>query len=331
MKYNTTYSQSIGLKETIIETESIMHEIRKIYKSKFNLLTLNSPVFLKEDDPMLIKMDEKTRTISFDTAEDFRVMQLPLTNSNWLRHMVSKLDLEDNEGLISYSSYVWRDLVETPVASPAKYELTIQIKNTISESEKDEFLKKLTDDLYEVIYEYSKKIETKYPLIKPLPEFASIVKPQQMENEMPNSSRKEREEEFGNELHAFIFKNPSLKMHSGHFHTHIPSETYNLSRFNQIVIRNSSNSSVLKVASISELAMGTKLADQLSYYNKSELKQFDYYAEQIKKQYNIFEIKINIGRLVLALLDKGHISEVQPSVETDEKSRIVSRYKIDTY
>ena len=331
MKYNTAYKQEMSLKETIIETDKFISLFDKYYKDKYKLIDVLSPSFLSEESDMLIEMPEKTRPITFDNMNSFKTMQMLLTNSNWMRSLFSKIDIENNQGFISKSSYIWRDLDETPVLSPSKFEITVQIKNELTDNEKPNFLNELTDDLYKLIYEFTKDLSKRHKNINAIPQNIIKVTPQQMENEMPNSTRREREDEMGDELHAYIFANPGLKMYSGHYHTHLPQEIYNMNLFNQLIIKNRSNSSILKVASVAELAMGQKLSDQLDFYNKGSLKQTEYYSEQIKKTYNIFEIKINIGRLMQSILNKGHVSEVQPSVETNEKQRISSKYKIETY
>ncbi len=330
MKYNTTYTPKISLKDTIKETELIIKKIFNFFNNKYSILSVLSPTFLKEDSEITINMEEKTRPLTFDLGDNYNVAKLLLTNSNWLRTLFDKLKLNDNEGIFNKSMFIWRDLPETPTSTVLKYDLTIQVKISKNIDIK-KYLKKEVQDLYLLFYSIEKRISKKYNLKSNFPEFASYVSSQTMENEYPNSSKKEREIEFAHELNGYILQNPGLKLYSGHFHSIIPIEIYSQNNFYQIVLKDFVNNSVLKVASIALLANGIILSDQLSLNNKENLKELDFYADLIKKDENIIEIKINIGKLIMAILKKGHISEVQPGIISDESNIILNKYKIEKY
>jgi hypothetical protein len=82
MKYNTTYTPKISLKDTIKETELIIKKIKDFFNNKYSILSVLSPTFLKEDSEITINMEEKTRPLTFDLGDNYNVAKLLLTNSN---------------------------------------------------------------------------------------------------------------------------------------------------------------------------------------------------------------------------------------------------------
>lgn len=330
MKYNITYTPKISLKNTIKETEKIIEKIKNLFNKKYSILSVFSPSFLEEDSEIPINIEEVTRHLTFDSGDNYNVAKLLLTNTNWLRNLFDKLNLKEYEGVLNRNSTIWRDLPENPVSTIIKHNLTLQVKLP-KNIDIETYFKNEIQELYLLFANIGKQIAKKYNLKDNFPEIATYVSAQTMENEFPNSSKKEREIEFAHELNCYIFENSGLKLHSGHFHTIIPIELYSQNNFYQIVFKDFVNTSVLKVASISLLANGITLSDQLSLNNKEYLKEYDFYAKQIKKNDNILEIKINIGKLIMALLQKGHISEVQPGVISEESNMILKRYKVKTY
>lgn len=330
MKYNTTYMQKVSLKDTITTTNDVLDEIKKFYKSRFKVLNVLPPVFLEEDNEMLIDIEKVTRPITFDLSAEYKVGQVLLTQTNWIRSMIHKLNMEGNNAIEVITSTVWRDLDVNPVSSVTKNEVTIQVVLDADE-DVERFMKIETDSLYDLIETLETEYSTKFKLDKNYPQFASYITAQMMENEYPNIDYKAREEEFATELGGYVLVNPGQKLFSGHVHTEIPVELYSTNRFNQILLKDSINSSVLKVASVAELATGQKLSDQLSLFGKANLKEKKFYSDLINTEKKIVEIKINIGRLVMALLKKGHISEVQAGEISDESNTISTRYKVDKY
>lgn len=330
MKYNTTYAPKVSLKDTIEKTEYVINKITKIIKSRYKILKLIAPSFLEEGSKELLSMTEITRPVTFDISDEYKVGQLFLSHTNWTRTMIKKLKLKDKEGVFTNATVIWRDLKINPISSIIKNELSFQIVfNKVKDIKK--IVKEETELLYSIIEDLETEFSKEFELEKNFPKIVSYITAQMLVNEFPNVDKKEREKEMADELKAFILKNPGDRLFSGHIHTYIPQQLYATKNFNQIVMKDFVNSTVLKVASIAQVANGELLSDQLSLNNKSYLKENEFYAGEIKNDYNIIEIKINIGRLMMALLKKGHIAEVQPGNISDEAKIISSRYKVEEY
>lgn len=183
--------------------------------------------------------------------------------------------------------------------------------------------------LYDLVYALAQHAFKRYGVSNIFPPYAMFITSQMLENEFYGKEKRDREVEMIMEKDAFIFENPSKKTLTGHVHTEIPLSLYHEENFYQIVLRDRINSTILKVASISQVATGAQLGKQIS--NDVILKQQDEFISLTKFEKKILEIKINIPRLIMALLGKGYIAEVQPSVYNSEEKIVKSRYKIETY
>ena len=146
---------------------------------------------------------------------------------------------------------------------------------------------------------------------------------------MPNHSFKEREIETMQKNEAFVFVSPGTYMHSGKIHTYLPPFIYDLKNQYQIILKDKINNEVLKVATISLLSGGQQMSDQLKMYNQEAYLKKDFYASLAKDEQKILEIKINFPRLMMALLQKGHIGEVQSNVISKEVKIIAKKYKVE--
>ena len=330
MKYNTTYTPITSLKDTVKKTEYVIREIENFYKGKYNITKIIAPAFLGENSELLISINEITRPITFDVTDEYKIGQMILSYTNWMRMMASKLSLNNNEGIYSETTSIWRDLEINPISSVIKNHISFQI---VIDKKRDikKIVKKETDILYSLISDFEKEFSKEFKFKKIFPESPTYVTSQMLANEFPNVDFKRRENDMADELNGYILSNPGDKLFSGHIHSVIPIELYATKNFNQILLKDFVNSSVLKVASVSQLATGQLLADQLSLSNKSNLKELNFYSDEIKRPYNIIEVKIDIGRLMMSLLKKGHISETQPGNISDETKRISARYKVEEY
>ena len=330
MKYNTTYTPKVSLKDTIIKTNQVINEIKKYYFSKFSILKLTSPMFYEEADEKIIQIRERTRKVSFDTLSEYKVAELIISHTNWMREMLDKLKLKEGEGVSIESSTIWRDLEMNPITSPIKNELTFMFIVDKNINPLD-VVKNETNNLFDILETFEQDFAKEYGLEKLNMKTKPFITPQMMENEFPNIPPRNREQEFASEYDGYILRNPGMKMFSGHYHTILPTGLYTDRNFNQIIMNDTINSSALKVATIAQIANGQLLKDQLSLSNELHLLEKEFYREQTKKEYNVFEVKINVGRMMMALLKKGHIAEVQPGNLSEEVFHISSRYKIEIY
>ncbi len=192
-------------------------------------------------------------------------------------------------------------------------------------------VKKELEELYKYINTLEVDLSKKYSFPPVMHKKINIISAQTLESEFPTLEPKNREKNIINELNSFVLKNSGDNLFSGLRHSDVPVEIYAQKNHYEIMIKNIANSESVKVASVSQVVSGLLLEDQLAINHKSYLKESVYYADIIKNNYNIIEIKIDIDKLMLSLLQKGHISEVQAEVTSNESKIIETRYKIEKF
>ena len=328
MKFNTTYKSNLSFKKTIKEIAYIKEYISKYLTEKYNLIYVIPPLGSEVDDEINIDFDVMTRDVSFENSEG-KILKLFLSYSNWTREFLKRINPKINEGIYFEEKTLWRDLKENAVSTSTKQEITFAFR--IDENNPSKILEEITIGVYELIYELAKEIRGKYKIKNIFPEHPHFVSSQQLENEMPQLSFKERENEFVLNEQALFLKEVGTILYSGKKHSFIPIQFYDLRKFNQILMFDRNNSSTLKVASIGVLATGNQLSDQLTLYGHGEINSIPLYKENIDNKKKYIEIKINIPRLAMALLAKGHIAEVQAGIISDESKNIKNRYGINIY
>ena len=118
---------------------------------------------------------------------------------------------------------------------------------------------------------------------------------------------------------------------SGNVHSKRSSLIYNNNYYNEIHLLDEIDGNSINVASIAFKLWGDSLVNQLSKNsakNIHENKLLQRICEN--KKYESIEIRINLFKLYMVLLKKGHIAEVQPNVLSKEVKNLKSRNMIET-
>ena len=154
MKYNTTYLSKLPLKKTLKILAIYKQKLWEQLNKRFSLIEIDLPLFDQEESDNLVFLDEITRNVFFDFGNEYKVGGLFLSHSNWMRNLVKRLNLQANEGLIGQNSYVWRDLEETPVKTPVKNEIMLQVVIQEKTNYVD-YVKKMVQEIYDIFLNLS--------------------------------------------------------------------------------------------------------------------------------------------------------------------------------
>ena len=325
MKFNTTYESNDTLFEVIKNIDFIRNEVIAFFKKKFNLTYIDLPLFAEEGNDKLLSIEHVTRKISFDYSKDFNIGTFFLTITNALRDKMMKINFKKNHGLYTYSATVLRDIEENLNRSIQRNELVFQVVSKNSTMEK---LNNLSQEIYDFFYKLADIFESDRGIRNIYPIFAEYISTQQMEYQMPRDSFADRENEFINQKKAIILKAPGSIMKSGSIHTYIDPTIYFTEEFNQFILQDRTNMTALKVGSIAYLTNGPKMLRQLKRYKKFNHSINEFTKNSIASTKSIMEIRINIPRLAMALLGKGHIAETQPGVINSEVKNIKNKYGV---
>ena len=328
MKFNSTYTSKRTLRESVIDVSLIRDELISHIKKTFNSVYIASPLFLDEESELLIESPEVTRSIHFDESEEYRVNEMLLSNSNWLRSIVEKMELKDFESVYTETQSILRDIVQIPSQPIGNNELCVQIKLPKDEDFK-KYVKDLTMEIYDLFYSIIEKFSIKYQETNIYPESAKMFSAQYLETEMSNLPPQQKEMNKLMDEEAILFAAAGAKMFSNKVHRTINPAVYDLKNYYEILFKDDINNDVVNVCSIAVMANGQTLEDQVRYYKVGSILEKDFYSKLAKQEDKVVELKINISKLAMIILKKGHIGEVQAGVVSKETKIISSKNKIE--
>ncbi|WKX02557.1 hypothetical protein [Candidatus Mycoplasma mahonii] len=328
MKFNSTYTSSTTKKETIIKIDLYKNKLINYLKKQFKSIRIDSPLFLEEHADEAIDMPNITRPISFDSGHEYKVNKIYLSHTNWLRKMIDQIDVNNHEGLLTESKTIWRDIEFSPSIFSSKSELLLQYKID-KEKATNTYLKNIAFDIYDLLFSFLEDSYNSMNEKNPFPEDVKIFSSQNLNIEYVNLSASEKEYEKILKEDAFILSEPGIKLFSNKKHKFVPEQLYELKKHYEIIFKDVISSDIINVASIAILANGNELEDQLRYYKKMQYLELDFYKKLTKQKFKILEIKIDLYRIMMVILRKGHIGEVQSGVDTKETKTIIEKYKIN--
>ncbi len=327
MRFNTTYTQKSSLKETIENVADIRELIIRMINKEFSLTKVSVPLFLPEDSELLINLESKTRAVTFDESNEYKVNKLLLSNTNWLRELLARIDVEDHKGIYAETQVILRDVAQKTSNTLAKDEIVFQVrlkKGDDHEKFSKDFVYELYDFFYKLIEMHLVEKETNI-----YPKDVSFYSSQNLELEYPDIDSKEKEFNKVKEMGSYILSEPGRKKYSNKIHKSIHPAIYDLKNYFEFLFKDDVNSDVIKVASVAILASGQVLEDQIKYYNVGPLMERKFYSNLAKQEHKVMEVKINVPKLAMIVLSKAHISEVQGGVYTKESKTIATKHKIE--
>ncbi len=332
MRINSTYIPHMSIKDTLKAISYIHNAIEDYYDKKLKPLFIELPAFYNEDSQpasLMISMGSVTRNVSFDFGETYKIGVLPLFHSNWRRMMLKKIQAEPGDAIKTEGITIWRDVKIKNATSPIHDELTYVITLDDSEDPKEK-VQQITKELGSVLYSIAEQLKKKYQIENIINTSWPIISSQTLQTEMPNLTTVQKEEEILKEENNFVLENPGIKTIQGVIHSYRPPQVFNLNNQNTIILKDRINFLPVHVAEVSLYAKGVVLSDQMKMFRLQDEISLPFYKDiSDEKTLNQIEIKICKSKLYMALLGKGHISEVQPNAFSLEKTKIVRKDKIE--
>ena len=328
MKFNTTYTPKSDIETTLKDVFDIQKTLFTYFDKTFNSMKITAPLFLDEKSNMIIHKPQLTRSVTFDEIQEYRVNRMLISHSNWLRSMLTRLEVQNYKGLVIETQTIHRDVKQSTSQAISNNEITLQIMIP-EETDYIKYTKDLAREMYELFYSMIEKYKGKYFDKNIYPESVNMFSSQNLEIEMANISSYQKEMNKILDEEAFILSSSGTKMYSKKIHKDVHAAVYDLRNHYEILFKDDVNSDVVDVCSVATLANGQVLEDQIKQYNVGSLMENTFYGKLAKEKHKIVEVKINVSKLAMIVLRKGHIGEVQAGVLTKETESIADRNKIE--
>lgn len=263
-----------------------------------------------------------SRTITFDTINDYQIYNIYNSFDFWFVKKLSKLNLENNHGIFTKLNYIIRDL---KIDSNSSLERNILFFEIRSDNTKDIFQKMelLGQKIYQLIYDlffemhlFNPKVKINIPKVNKIAFFNQVDFKKQTQdyqsfiNQITLKYGVVSVLEELNEKEDEDFLNSKNKISFYYFSKYLKENL----KFIEIIKRKEQEQILLEIKKIIS--------------NKIEL---DYLSEQIKNfKYKTINIKINLDYLILMALNIASVFEIQANNNNKKVEEFIEKSKINT-
>lgn len=314
------YQSKLGILETEIAIKFVKDTFEQKLAQKLNLTRVSAPLFVTASSGVNDYLSGSEKIVSFTPSALKEKVEIVQSLAKWKRMSLKKYQFKVDEGLYTDMNAIRMD--EHLDAIHSLYVDQWDWERIISSSERNiDFLKKIVNQIYAVIYDTCSLVKAKFPVLTPhLPKSIYFIDSQELENMYPEVSPKERENFITEKYRAVFIMRIGDKLKSGTPHDSRASDYDDWHLNGDILVWNDCLKMAFELSS-----MGIRVDhESLLYQIEAKNEQFKLktpYCEAILKQ----ELPLTIGggigqsRLCMFMLEKMHIGEVQVSIWDEEE------------
>ncbi|OIR57514.1 MAG: aspartate-ammonia ligase [Amphiamblys sp. WSBS2006] len=309
----------MNLFETEKETRLIKDTFSRLLNKQLSLETISAPIILPANSGLNDDLSGSERQIVFDvkSGEKCTIVQ---SLAKWKRYKLMVCGLEPGTGICTDMRALRRDEdlshIHSYYVDQWDWETVIR-----KEQRTDEVL----EDFVRRIYVALKETETVFCQQKGmeqlLPPEIHFVTTQELEDEYPRMSPKQREFAICKKHGAVFIKKIGMKLRSGKRHDNRGPDSDDWSLNGDILVYHPATKTAMELSSMGIRVDAGKLEEQLRESNQMEKKELFYHKLLLSGKLPC-TIGGGIGqsRLCMFMMRKKHIGEVQVSL-WDDKNR----------
>ena len=299
-----------------LETLKIIEEIKRIFESqiekRLGLTKVGSPLFVKKSSGLQDDLTGKEEAVGFiKEGEKFEIVH---SLAKWKREALAKYEFPIHTGLYTDMKAIRKD--EDVDATHSLYVEQWDWEKVIDKSDRTiEYLKDTVRAIYKSIRQTSIYIKQKYHFLTiDLPKTITFITSQELEDLYPDKSATEREEIIAEEKKAVFIIGIGDKLKSGIEHDLRSPDYDDWSLDGDLLIYDKKLSKAIEISSMGIRVDETSLKTQLEKAKCMDRLELPYHQKILKKEMP-YTIGGGIGqsRILMLLLEKEHIAEVQAS------------------
>ena len=299
-----------------LDTIKMIDDTKKTFEKKLEkelkLIKVSSPLFVKKSSGLQDDLSGKEEAVGFTKSEEkFEIVH---SLAKWKREALGKYDFPIHTGLYTDMKAIRKD--EEVDATHSLYVEQWDWEKVIDKSDRQEdYLKSTVKSIYRCIRETAKIIEKKYHTISlELPKEIYFISSQELENIYPDKSPKEREEIITKIKKAVFIIGIGDKLKSGIPHDLRSPDYDDWSLDGDLLIYDKVHEKAMELSSMGIRVDEKSIKTQLKKSGKEEKLKLPYHTKIVKKELP-YTIGGGIGqsRLVMLILGKSHIAEIQAS------------------
>ncbi len=301
---------------TYLETIKAISEIKKYFEnqleSRLGLIKVQSPLFLKTSTGLQDQLSGFEKAVSFKRGEeDFEIVH---SLAKWKREALGKYQFKFDTGLYTDMKAIRKEEIVDDIHS--LYVEQWDWEKVIDKSDRTiEYLKDTVRAIYKAIRQTSIYMKQKYHFLSiKLPKTITFITSQELEDLYPDISPKEREQKIGKEKKAVFIIGIGDKLKSGIAHDKRSPDYDDWHLDGDLLIYDKKISKTIEISSMGIRVDEKSLESQLKMAKCMDRIIMPYHQKILKGQLP-YTIGGGIGqsRILMLLLEKKHIAEVQAS------------------
>ena len=316
---------------TYYETISMIAETKKYFESqlekRLSLIKVPSPLFVKTSSGLQDGLTGTEKAVGFTKGkEHFEIVH---SLAKWKREALGKYEFPVHTGLYTDMKAIRKhedvDAIHSLYVEQWDWEKVI-----LKEDRKVEYLKETVKSIYKAIRQTSIFLKQKYKFLSiDLPKTIFFITSQELEDIYPDKSPKEREILITKEKKAVFIIGIGDKLKSGIKHD-LRSPDYDDWKLDgDLLIYDKTIEQAVEISSMGIRVDEKSILEQLKKSDALDKKTLPYHKKIIDKELP-YTIGGGIGqsRLIMLLLEKQHIAEVQASSWEEKTYKELKKLKL---
>ena len=314
------YKSSMDIRETQIALKKVKDFFERAIGASLNLTRVSAPLFVLPETGLNDNLNGVERPVAFGIKEQGdKKAEIVQSLAKWKRFALKQYGFHHGEGLYTDMTAIRRD--EDTDNLHSIYVDQWDWERIIERNERNlDTLKEMVNDVYAALKETEDYVSDEYPYIRPsLPDSITFVDSQELEDEFPNLSPKERELEICKRHGSVFVTRIGDVLKSGQKHDGRSPDYDDWSLNGDILVYYDVLDCALELSSMGIRVDAAALKYQLEK-SHAESRENLPFQKMILSDELPFTVGGGIGqsRICLYFLKKAHIGEVQSSIWMDE-------------
>lgn len=310
------YQSPLDIRETEVAIKMVKDFFEKALAANLNLTRVSAPLFVSPESGLNDNLNGVERPVDFDILEqNGRVVEIVHSLAKWKRHALGRYGFSHGEGLYTDMNAIRRDEETDNVHS--LFVDQWDWERIIDKDERNtDTLKDIVSKVYQALQETEDYMAMKYNYIeKSLPQQLTFVTTQELEDQYPDKTPKEREYEAVKEHGAIFLMQIGDKLASGEPHDGRAPDYDDWSLNGDIIVYYPVLDMAFEISSMGIRVDEKALKEQLVKAGCPERENLPFQKEILEKKLP-YTIGGGIGqsRICMFFLKKAHIGEVQASI-----------------
>ena len=301
----------------VLETQKYIKKIKDFFQltlaATLNLTRVSAPLFVLRDTGLNDQLNGYEKAISFDLFNN-NTAEIVHSLAKWKRFALNKYKFPMHTGLYTDMNAIRKDEVVDNIHS--YYVDQWDWEYVISSDERTlDTLLNIVNKIYSVLLKTEAFIHSEIPSMPmTLPEKIYFITSQELEDMYPNMTSKERENAIVKEYGAVFLMQIGGNLKSGKPHDGRSPDYDDWKLDGDLLIYDKVIDKTIEISSMGVRVDEESLKEQLEKADCMDRIKFPYHQQILKKElpYSIGG-GIGLSRVLMLILEKEHIAEVQAS------------------